>query len=231
MSDQPKNAKAESKKGYFIVIDGIDGCGKTYQVSRLVDSIKESGRDAIAVADPGATELGVVLRGLLLDKSRNISPDAQALLFAAARRETAALVQQRLDQGICVVADRWVLSMLAYQGTMEGIHKGMLMSLVTSLPIRPDVYILLDVEPTTAATRIAKRRAAAADKDRFENVPLHTITQRRDVFNAYISPTDHFSAGRICRVVDGEQVRDVVAGDIWRHLPEELKRPLANAPA
>jgi dTMP kinase len=223
MSEQPKN---ETRKGYFVALDGIDGCGKTTQAKRLVDSLQAGGHPAFLVQDPGTTPVGKKLRELLLDKDLPMLPDTQALLFAAARRETVDIVKERMANDEVVVADRWTLSLLAYQGNLPGVSRTLILDLIRHCTIQPNLYLVLDVDAETAF-----QRRQMNQHDRFEAMPTSMILARRQTFNIYIQPDAQFTAGTRCNTINGDRLPDVVAGNIWQHMPERYQKALVPAVA
>src|SRR3954451_16637588 len=105
--------------GLFVTFEGIDRSGKTTQARMLCDAL---GSRCVGVRDPGGTEAGERLRLLLKDPAVELSPLAEALLFAAARAESVAqLIRPALSTGRVVVSDRFVDSSLAYQGEGRGL--------------------------------------------------------------------------------------------------------------
>lgn len=155
----------QRRSGFFIAIDGIDGCGKSTQAKRLAAACQRAGIENFLVQDPGTTEVGKELRRLLLNKDFGMAAITQALLFAAARHETCLKVEQALKDGLFVIADRWTPSTIVYQGIAQGVPKALIKEL-TKAPIcfiQPDVLAVLIVDKRTAQAR------RAADKaDRFE---------------------------------------------------------------
>jgi dTMP kinase len=100
--------------GLFVTFEGIDRSGKTTQARMLCDAL---GQRCVGVRDPGGTELGERLRSLLKDPAVSLEPQAEALLFAAARAECVAqVIRPGLASRLVVVSDRFVDSSLAYQG-------------------------------------------------------------------------------------------------------------------
>ena len=105
-------------QGLFIVLDGVDGCGKSTQARRLVERLARAAGagPALHIREPGSTPLGERVRGLLLETDLVIGPAAEALLFAACRRQTLdALVAPALAEGRHVVCERFHASTFAYQ--------------------------------------------------------------------------------------------------------------------
>lgn len=154
----------------FIVIDGCDGTGKTTQTKLLGEWFTERGRNVLLIQEPGTTAVGMQIRKLLKDATLPMSPLGQTLLFAAARAETSKLIREHLAAGGVVIADRWHLSTIVYQGEVQGVPlKTVQQALQVAVgDLAPDLTIVLDIDP-----EIAMRRRAAeggdVSKDRFES--------------------------------------------------------------
>src|SRR5215218_8448296 len=148
-------------RGLFVTFEGIDRSGKTTQAGLLVDAL---GAEALGVREPGGTPAGEKVRELLKDPSVSLSPEAEALLFAAARSELVAeVILPALDQGKVVVSDRYLDSSLAYQGGARGlgIDDVERVNHFATRGLTPDLTFLLDLPPEDAAAR-------AGESDRFE---------------------------------------------------------------
>lgn len=100
-----------SMKGKFICIEGIDGAGKTTQVQKLLDRMP----GAVTFREPGGTQAGEAIRGILLHGEVPLNERTEVLLFMAARAELMVKVKETLDRGITVIMDRWAFSTFAYQ--------------------------------------------------------------------------------------------------------------------
>lgn len=140
------------ERGRLIALEGIDGCGKTTQARRLADRL-----GALLTFEPGATELGVSLRRLLLDTAGSpVSERAEALLMAADRAQhVTEVVMPALEAGTWVVTDRYTGSTLAYQGFGRGLDLARLERLVqwATGGLAPDVTLLIDVPVAVASAR------------------------------------------------------------------------------
>ena len=148
-------------RGLFVTFEGIDRSGKTTQAGLLVDAL---GDEALGVREPGGTPAGEKVRELLKDPSVSLSPEAEALLFAAARSELVAeVILPALDQGKVVVSDRFLDSSLAYQGGARGlgIDEVERVNHFAVRGLKPDLTFLLELSPEAAAER-------AGENDRFE---------------------------------------------------------------
>jgi dTMP kinase len=147
----------------FIVLDGIDGTGKSTQVRLLVDWLRSSGIEAIGCADPGGTPVGNQLREILLNHRGDIDVRAEALLFMASRAELVTkLIRPALETGTVVICDRFLLANVVYQGHAGGIDAGELWRCgrFTTGGLEPDLTLVLDL-PVEAAEA---RRGRAADR-------------------------------------------------------------------
>jgi len=159
---------ATNPRASFFVLDGLDGCGKSTQAARLAAWLSaRAGRPALHLREPGSTAAGERIRALLLDPDTALAPESQVLLFAAARRQMLEeLVRPALEAGRDVVCERFHPSTFAYQGTAGGVDEERVLALLLAWANAPapDRIVILDLDPTTAATRRGSR-------DRFEARP------------------------------------------------------------
>ena len=148
--------------GLFVTLEGIDRSGKTTQSRMLCEAL---GDDCLAVREPGGTAVGERVRDVLKDPGIEIGPEAEALLFAAARAELVSkVIKPALAEGRVVVSDRFLDSSLAYQGHARGlgVEEVERVNRFATGGLRPDLTILLWIDPVTAAGR-------AGEADRFED--------------------------------------------------------------
>jgi dTMP kinase len=165
-------AEPKPRHGLFVVFEGGEGAGKSTQVRRLAELLRAQGHDVLVTREPGATEVGERIRDLLLHEApatATLTPRAEALLYAADRaHHVAALVRPALARGEVVISDRYVDSSLAYQGagrTLPVDEVSWLSSWATG-GLKPDLTVLLDVEPQVGLARVGARGAGA---DRLES--------------------------------------------------------------
>ena len=147
----------------FISLEGIDGSGKTTQAKLLATALGDA---VVLVREPGGTETGERIRGLLKDPALELEPLAELLLFCAARAELVSrVIGPARDAGRDVVCDRFSDSSVAYQGVARGLGAERVEEVcdLATGGVWPDVTILLRIDPDAAAARIGRRRA-----DRFE---------------------------------------------------------------
>jgi dTMP kinase len=139
----------------FVSFEGVDGSGKTTQARLLEEHLGRLGRDVVATREPGGTALGEELRRLVLN-GPEISPWAEAALFAAARAEhAAAVIRPALARGADVVCDRFVDSSLAYQGIARGLglERVLELNLTVLEGLLPDRTFVVALDAETAAVR------------------------------------------------------------------------------
>jgi dTMP kinase len=151
--------------GRFIVLEGMEGAGKTTQVELLVRWLAARQVPYLATREPGGTEMGEAIRRILLE-SGPVSEAAELMLFLAARAALLAdLVRPALAEGRVVLADRFEMSTLAYQGYGRGLALAdiRVANRLATGGLRPDLTIVLDLPAPTGLARVAGR-AGAADR-------------------------------------------------------------------
>ena len=147
-------------RGRLITIEGLDGAGKTTLVARLSTALQERGRPVVVLREPGGVELSERIRDLVKDPAMTISPQAEALLFAAARAQLVAeQLQPLLAAGQWVLLDRFVDSSLAYQGAGRGLGIEAIRELnaFATGGLSPDRTLLLRIAPSAGLARVATR--------------------------------------------------------------------------
>lgn len=194
----------------FVTFEGLDGSGKSTQADLLRKHLEESGREVVATREPGGTKLGEEIRELLLGGTE-ISPWAEAALFAAARAELVAeVIRPALERGADVVCDRYLDSSLAYQGIARGLGVDRVLALNTNAirGLLPDVTFLLLIDPEEAAIRSGEA------SDRIEREGGEFLSE---VDKAYRELGSHF-ATRIV-TLDGSRPADEIAKEVRDNLP------------
>jgi dTMP kinase len=166
-----------SKKGAFICIEGLDGCGKTTQAKLLAKKLGES-HNAVYTAEPSRGKIGTYIRTSYLYGEKRPSIVLEALLFAADRIEHLDNeVIPALNEGQLVISDRYVYSSLAYQGaaglSLEWIET------VNAHALKPDLAVFLDVDLETVMNRLK------AEKSVMENVK--TLQKVHDVYMQFVA--------------------------------------------
>lgn len=199
----------------FVTFEGIDGAGKSTQVELLAAFLRGRGRSVVVAREPGGTPLGERIRELLLDGAE-ISPRAEASLFAAARAELVErVVKPALEGGADVILDRYLDSSLAYQGA-RGLDLGRLHDWNLSMvqEIVPDRTFLLSLPAEDASLR------ASGPPDRMER---ESLVFRRTVEEAYRELAERFP-DRIVEVDAGlskKKIASIVRTDVWKLLKRD----------
>jgi dTMP kinase len=160
----------------FVTFEGIDGSGKTTQAELLAEALRGEGRRVVATREPGGTELGERIRGLLL-QGGEMSPWAEAALFAAARAQLVdEVVRPALEGGADVVCDRYVDSSLAYQGVARGlgVEHVLELNLEATRGLLPDRTFLVALD----AEEAARRATGATDRIEREGVEFQAAVGR-----------------------------------------------------
>ena len=151
-------------KGRFITFEGGEGCGKSTQVRRLKEALEAEGHEVLLTREPGGTRLSELIRGLLKDEREDPPCDrAELLLFLAARAQLVrSVIRPALDAGTWVVSDRFSDSTFAYQGYGRGLPLEVIdiANTFACENLKPDLTLLLEVDPTVAAARLAGREQA-----------------------------------------------------------------------
>jgi len=151
--------------GVFIVFEGGDGVGKTTQVDLLCAWLANAGHEVLRTFEPGDTTVGAMIRRIVLDPATGeMSPRAEALLYAADKAQHLfSVVRPALQRGAVVVCDRYVDSMLAYQGAGRVLQLTDLERIArwATEDLRPDLTVVLDAELSDGVH-------AKSNKDRLE---------------------------------------------------------------
>ena len=159
--------------GKFITFEGGEGCGKSTQVRRLKFELEKLGIKVLLTREPGGTSLAEKIRALLKDELEDPPCDrTELLLFLAARAQlTEKVIAPALAAGTWVVSDRFSDSTVAYQGYGRGLPLPLIRTAndFACGVIRPDLTVLLEVDPATAAERMRRReKDTATCADRIE---------------------------------------------------------------
>lgn len=144
-------------RGLWITLEGGDGVGKSTQAALLADWLTSRGRTVLRTREPGGSEVGVLIRDIVLHHRGDIAPRAEALLYAADRaHHVATVVRPALERGEVVIQDRYLDSSVAYQGAGRVLDAGEVrdLSLWAAGGALPDLTVLLDLDPATARARL-----------------------------------------------------------------------------
>lgn len=184
-----------ANQGKFIVIEGLDGCGSTTQLHKLKEWFDKEGADfgsAWATWEPTDGPVGSLIRLALKKRLQRFDEKTMALLFAADRTDhiyrsdtggQEAGILEKLEQGVHVVSDRYVLSSLAYQARELGLDW---VYAANAFAIVPDVTLFLELPAEAAAERLAKGRS---HQDMYED-----LKEQQEIQRQYEAAIDYLSA-------------------------------------
>ncbi|WP_372398778.1 dTMP kinase [Azospirillum sp. HJ39] len=178
---------ASAKRGRFVTLEGGEGAGKSTQLRRLADSLREAlragGIDLVTTREPGGSPGAEEIRGLLVTgETGRWSPVTEALLHTAARRDhLERTVWPALEAGRWVLCDRFFDSTMAYQGYGLGLGRELVETLQRAAlgGFRPDLTLILDIEVETGLRRAASRHGG---EDRYERMDIGFHQRLRDGF-------------------------------------------------
>jgi dTMP kinase len=202
----------------FISLDGVDGTGNSAQCRLLAEWLRTRGQAVTECADPGGTPIGDVIRGLLLDHRHDMTLPCEALLFMASRAQlTASVIRPALDSGQVVLADRYVLANVVYQGHAGGLDPKLLWEVgrLATGGLEPDLTLVLDLPIEMALTR----RKQTADRVEGRDPAYHDRVRQGFLTEARRQPD------RI-RVIDATPPIPVVQ----EHIRQEVARVMATGP-
>ena len=175
------------KKPFFIVFEGVEGCGKSFQSKKLVLNLKKRGIDSILTREPGGTRSAESIRSLILkdyfNKKQKEKFDiyTDTLLYLAARNEHIKnKIKPALKKKRIVICDRFIDSTIAYQvygkkvkkSFIDNIHKSILRG------VKSDITFVLKVSSKSSKLRLKKRKI----KNRYDNFPQSFYTKAQNSF-------------------------------------------------
>jgi len=228
-------------KGCFIVLEGIDGSGKSEQYRRLVKNLEKKRYSVVQTKEPTVDlPVGKLIRSILYQEQQ-VAEEALALLFAADRVDhTEKKIKPALEQGSVVVSDRYVYSSLAYQS--GGMKKELGLEWVRAInayAVMPDMVVFLDITPDVGQSRLANGQVRVKDHTYFES-----LSQQEKIRSAYykvfnfgnVSLTQYIGAGKeearvqVSRVddtivlrVDGTLSMEEIEKIVLKHVLKALK--------
>jgi dTMP kinase len=207
-------------RGRFITFEGGEGTGKSTQAALLAQRLKSMGIGVVLTREPGGSPGAEVIRHVLLSgAAKSLGPDAEAILFAAARDDhVCTTIEPALARGHWVVSDRFADSTNVYQGTLGHVDPLLLRGLhrVTVGKLKPNLTFILDVPAELGLERATERRGEAG-ADRFEGESLDFHEKLRD---AYL----HLAASEPdrCVLIDAREPQAAVAARIWDTVAKRL---------
>ncbi len=211
--------------GKFITFEGGEGAGKSTQVRLLAEQLRQQGLDVVVTREPGGTAFAEQVRVLILSPDvAEHAPLSEALLFYAARADhLSKVIEPALHRGAIVLCDRFSDSTRVYQSVAGGLSAVVLERLedIVVGTSRPDLTIILDIEPAAGLARAQARREhgevrdatrdAEAGQDKYERQSLAYHEKLRAGFLAIAAQEP-----QRCVVVSGDRPADAIAAEIWK---------------
>lgn len=205
----------------FITLEGPEGSGKTTVAKRLLEALTAKGFDVLMTREPGGSPIAEEIRQIILDrKNTKMDPKAEALLFAASRRQhLVETIYPALAQGKVVLCDRFIDSSLAYQGFSYGlgVDEVLQLNLFATEGKLPDLTLLFDVSPEVGLRRIAQNKGREVNR-----LDLHEIEVHRRVQEGYLYLAKRYQ-DRIV-VIDANRQIDEVFKDSLNVILGHLKK-------
>ncbi len=194
------------KKGIFIVIEGLDGSGKTTQAKFLSKKLEKTHK-VLITAEPSLGKIGTFIREDCLYENKRLLTEAEALLFAADRIEHMySEVKPALEDGKLVICDRYIYSSLAYQGS-AGLSLDWIKT-INARALQPDFSIFIDVSPEKVIERLKRKKSVMET--------LETQQKVREVYLKYVEK------GELIRI-NGDNPKDVVSEELYAKVSTLLK--------
>ncbi|MEN6521943.1 MAG: dTMP kinase [Armatimonadota bacterium] len=200
-------------RGFFISLEGPEGSGKSTQIRLLAAALEDQGYNVVVTAEPGGDPVAQEIRSIVLHSKSDIAPEAELLLYLAARAQHVRhIILPALQRGEIVVSDRYADSSFAYQGYARGLDLATLRELndFATGGLVPDLTLLLDVPVEFGLER-------QQDKNRFEaeSVAFHEKVRAGFLDLAKAEP-------KRWAVIDAtgsiEEVRERVIDAVWSRL-------------
>ncbi len=212
---------------FFITFEGIEGCGKTTQVSLLKDFLENRSYRVVTTREPGGTRIGDTIREIVLDSSNtDIDIKTELLLYQASRAQLIKdVIRPSLEQECIVICDRFTDATLAYQGYAQGINRDLIKNLnqFATDTLTPDFTVLIDCPVEIGIKRARDRndtRRQIVNEDRFEE---KSIAFHQKVRLGYLQIAEQHSTR--FHIVDGRDDPSAVHQDIRLTLLNKMEGP------
>ncbi len=202
-------------RGKFIVLEGPEGSGKSTQIARLARRLEAQDLRVCAVREPGGTPIGEQIRQVLLDANHHrMTVGTELLLYMACRAQLVhEVIRPALDQGLVVLADRFLTSTIVYQGIAGGMGADEVKRLYRAAcgDVEPDLVVVLDLPAEAGLARVQRTF------DRMEQKPIEFHRKVRDGYLAVARADAKRHA-----VIDATRPVDEVSEAIWREVTRRV---------
>lgn len=196
------------KRGFFITLEGMEGCGKSTQIRKLAQALEKASYPVMISRSPGGTPVAEKIRTILKQgvEGEELLPETELLLFGACHAQmTAHLVKTELEKGTILISDRFYDSTTAYQGYARNMDLDLVRAINTFAckSIKPDLTLVLDLDPEEGIRRSIKRGGAENDRFDSEKMEFHHAVR-----NAFLDMAQR-EKDRFC-VIDAAKSEDEV---------------------
>jgi dTMP kinase len=208
--------------GVLVVLEGVEGSGKSTQARRLARSLESSGCVVVLTHEPGSTELGKKIRKILLDSGSRLADEAELFLYLADRAQhVEEVIIPALEEGSIVICDRFSPSTIAYQGAGRGLGTELVAELCSTAArgIEPNLVVILDLAPDAGLRRLSRT------VDRMESEPMEFHERVRGAYLELARQDPHRYV-----VIDASLPPDEVAREVSSAVRDRLGIP-SPAPA
>ena len=207
-------------RGRFVSFEGGEGSGKSTQIKLLAERLGAAKLRTIVTREPGGSPGAEIIRHVVLSgMGKLLGPDAETLLFAAARDDhVRTVIQPALKQGLWVLCDRFSDSTRVYQGRLGQVAPAVLnaMERVTIGDLKPDLTVILDVPVEVGMRRAVARRGSGAP-DRFEAEDLKFHQDLREAYRQIAADEP-----QRCILIDANADANTVAASVWAALRDRF---------
>ena len=199
------------KKGVLIVIEGIDGAGKSTQAKRLLNFVTDDGYETLGLTEPTNGVWGKKIREMAHRGERETTPEEEYRLFILDRMENVKKnILPALEDNKVVILDRYYFSTMAYQGA-RGLNPGKIMEENTAFAPVPDLVVFIDIAVDECLRRIKKGRDAFSPFEKREY-----LEKVKEIFDREVTPLPFVVK------VDGMKAEEVVFEEMVKVVMERL---------
>ena len=206
------------KLNKFIVIEGINGCGKTTLIKKLKDFFENSNNNLVCGKEPGGTPVGDNLRNIVLSSSKEMTPLTQFFIMSASRAEYVEKVLKKNINGTnFFISDRYYYSSLAFQAYAGGLDFDFVYNVSKNVvkEFIPDITFILDIDIETANKRLNLRNNTNSEKDSFESEKLE---YHNNVRNGFLDLAKKLPENFV--IIDASKDEEHIANDVINILKE-----------
>ena len=207
--------------GLFVSFEGGEGAGKSTQIRRLAERLRERGHEVLVTREPGGSPGAEAVRHVLLSGAAEMfGTRMEAILFAAARNDHVEdVIRPALSGGTIVLCDRFMDSSRVYQGVTGNLEPDYIEALqrVAVNGVIPHCTLILDIPAQVGLERARKRASAVTAPDRFEKEEMQTHEKRREAFLDIAAREPER-----CHVIDAQKSEDEIAAEIAEIVDKRL---------